>query len=134
MENGVQKAMDLVVAAALPMEETSAVGGYKKVPVTNVDEAGTVALLSWAPKVGVPLTAMLSRPRGGEMDPKWQYYHRRPNAYPHANLHAGAGPHACTHHWRMGRRTNSLTQTEVCGLSLCRWSRMRVAAGAVVSE
>ena len=43
------------------------------IAVTNVEEAGTVSLLSANPEVGVTLTAMLEDPDGGVSDVSWSW-------------------------------------------------------------
>ena len=45
-----------------------------KVKVTNIEEAGTVALSRTQPRVGVPVTASLTDPDGSISGLRWQWY------------------------------------------------------------
>ena len=60
------------------------------VSVSNVDEAGTVALTSTQPQVGTPLTATLSDPDGSITGAAWQWQRRASSTADWADVPAGA--------------------------------------------
>ena len=60
------------------------------VSVSNVDEAGTVALTSTPPQVGTPLTATLSDPDGSITGAVWQWQRRASATADWADVPAGA--------------------------------------------
>ena len=60
------------------------------VSVSNVDEAGTVALTSTKPQVGTPLTATLSDPDGSITGATWQWQRRASSTADWADVPAGA--------------------------------------------
>ena len=60
------------------------------VAVSNVDEAGTVALTSTKPQVGTPLTATLSDPDGSLTGAVWQWQRRASATADWADVPAGA--------------------------------------------
>ncbi len=76
----------VAVADAEPLSATVTT----TVSVSNIDEAGTVALISTQPQVGTPLTATLSDPDGSITGTVWQWQRRASSAADWTAVPAGA--------------------------------------------
>ena len=76
----------VAVADAEPLSATVTT----TVSISNIDEAGTVALTSTQPQVGTPLTATLSDPDGSITGAVWQWQRRASSAADWTAVPAGA--------------------------------------------
>ncbi len=79
-------AVSVAVADAEPLSATVTT----TISVSNIDEAGTVALTSTQPQVGTPLTATLSDPDGSITGAVWQWQRRASSAADWTEVPAGA--------------------------------------------